>query len=171
MLQSFISRSHHPPQKDWRFERPYATLMYKRASTPPDPLGILTYADIQWTNLKSGLHRTFFGNSYTASTSSLHTIQLMGLGITKAFGSLLCSATSTISLPVSTHNIWIFLSLWMIHTTYVGSFLKKLKEQVMYCKGAHRDGQLFHRGKLLTEVAALSKMPCLIVDLRSRVRP
>ncbi len=32
-------------------------------------------------------------------------------------------------------------------------------------------GQLFHRGKLLTEIAALSKMPCLIVDLRSRVRP
>ncbi len=41
-----------------------------------------------------------------------------------------------------------------------------------YRKGAHIYGQLFHRGKLLMEIAALSKMPCLIVDLlRSRVRP
>ncbi len=31
-------------------------------------------------------------------------------------------------------------------------------------------GQLFHHGKLLTKIATLSKMPYLIIDLRSRVR-
>ncbi len=81
------------------------------ASTPPCLLGILTYADIQWSNSKSTSCRTFFGNSYTAQTPSLHTIQLMGLGITKAFSSLLCSATSKFSLPVhTTFHLYIFLT-------------------------------------------------------------
>jgi hypothetical protein len=88
MLQSFLSTLRCPQQKDWHPDCPYATLMYERASTPPCSLGILTYADIQWSNSKSISRRTFFGNSYTAPTPSLHTIQLMGLGITKAFSSL-----------------------------------------------------------------------------------
>jgi hypothetical protein len=34
----------------------------------------------------------------------------------------------------------------------------ELKEQVMYCKGAHRSVQLLYCGKLLVEITALSKM-------------
>ena len=53
------------------------------------------------------------GNSYTAPTPSLHTIQLLGLGISKAFSSLLCSATRTFSLPPTapTFDLYSFLTL------------------------------------------------------------
>jgi hypothetical protein len=48
----------------------------------------------------------------------------------------------------------------------------ELKEQVVIVKEhIESKGQLFHHRKLLTEIAALSKMLCLIVDLRYRVRP
>jgi hypothetical protein len=46
----------------------------------------------------------------------------------------------------------------------------ELKEQVVYREAAHRNGQLFHHGKLLMDITNLSKMPYLIVDIRSRVR-
>ncbi len=48
----------------------------------------------------------------------------------------------------------------------------ELKEQVVIVnEHIKSNGQLFHRGKLLTEITTLSKMPCLIVDIRSKVRP
>ncbi len=71
--------------------------MYERASQPPCPLGILTSANIRWAQSASPTRRTFFGNSYTAPTPSLHTLQLVGLSISKAYSSLLC-ATRTFQL-------------------------------------------------------------------------
>jgi hypothetical protein len=65
-----------PPNK------PNAATMCRRATTPPCPLGILRTADANW---KLNKQRLFYGNSYTAPTPSIHTIQQLGLGITKAF--------------------------------------------------------------------------------------
>jgi hypothetical protein len=103
MLQAFLTTTNHTPQKPWcwctsphnsKRHRPNANLlMYSQASAPPCPLGILTTADINWSNSMSTTRRTFFGNSYTAPTPGIHTIQLLGLSLSKAYSSLLCSAT------------------------------------------------------------------------------
>jgi hypothetical protein len=69
MLQSFLTTTHHPHQKPWhtshinnKNHQPNANLMYERTSQPPCPLGILTSADIRWTQSTSPTHRSFFGN-------------------------------------------------------------------------------------------------------------
>jgi hypothetical protein len=106
MLQAFLTTTHHPHQKPWRtthtntkYHRPNANLMYKCASQPPCPLGILTSADLCWSQSSSPTRQTFFGNSYTSPTPSLYTLQLIGLSIPKEFSSLLCNATRTFQLP------------------------------------------------------------------------
>ena len=105
MLQAFLTTTHHPRQKPWcithshsKYHQPNANLMYECASQPPCPLRILTSADIRWTQSASPTRGTFFGNSYTAPTLSLHTLQLIGLSISKAHSSLLCNATRTFQL-------------------------------------------------------------------------
>ena len=97
MLHAFLTTTHHPCQKPWRtthtnykYHRPNANLIYERASQPPCPLGILISADIRWTQSASPTRRTFFGNSYTAPTSSLYsTLQLIGLSLSNAYNSSL----------------------------------------------------------------------------------
>jgi hypothetical protein len=120
MLQVFLTTTHHARQKPWRtnhtnqkYHRPNANLMYKRASQPPCPLGILTSADILWTQSTSPTRRTFFGNSYTLPTPSIHTLQLIGLSISKAYSSLLCNATRTFRLhpTVPTFDLYSYLTL------------------------------------------------------------
>ncbi len=85
-----------------------------------------------------------------------------------------------------------FLKFWNFHTYYVVwaimfhwalfdetkmwlrnsiSKIGGVKGMGHHCKGANRVTEAFHREKLLTEMATLSKMSCLIIDLRSRVRP
>jgi len=119
MLQAFLTTTNHPPQKPWRtthsntkYHRPNANLMYSRASNPPCPLGILTSADIKWSESQSLTRRSFFGHSYTAPTPSIHTMQLLGLSISKAYCSLLCLATSTFCLPPTapTFDLYSFLT-------------------------------------------------------------
>ena len=84
----------HTPNS--KYHRPNANLMCERASQPPCPLGILTSADIRRTQSVSPTRRTFFGNSYTAPTPSLHTLQLVGLSIlSNVYSSLLCNPTRT----------------------------------------------------------------------------
>jgi hypothetical protein len=75
MLQAFLTTTHHPCQKPWRtthtnskYHQPNANLMYKRASQPPCPLGILISANIRWTQSASPTRQTFFGNSYCTHT-------------------------------------------------------------------------------------------------------
>jgi hypothetical protein len=110
MLQAFLTTTHHPRQKPWRtthtnykYHRPNANLIYKCTSQPPCPLGILIIsADIRWTQSASPTRWTFFGNSYTASTPSLHTLQLTGLSISK---SLRHTAHYYVMLPVCSNFI------------------------------------------------------------------
>ena len=120
MLQAFLTTTHHPRQKPWRtshtnnkYHRPNTNLMYECASQPPCPLGILTSADIRWTQSASPTRRTFFGNSYTAPTPSIHTLQLIGLSISKAYSSLLCNATRTFQLhpTAPSLDLYSFLTL------------------------------------------------------------
>ena len=58
---------------------------------------ILRTADAIWKQNKT---RIFYGYSYTAPTTSIYTIQQLGLGITKGFSILLRNATK-ISRPHS----------------------------------------------------------------------
>ena len=62
---------------------------------PPCTLGILTSADFFWKRSDSPTPRTFHGNSYTAPIPSIHTIQQLGLAISKSYSSLLTNATRT----------------------------------------------------------------------------
>ena len=62
--------------------RPHARTMYQRATTHPSPTGILQSADAYW---KLNPTRKFYGYSHTAPTPQIHTLQQLGLGITKAF--------------------------------------------------------------------------------------
>ena len=70
--------------------RPNARIMHHRATTHPSPSSILQSADAAW---KLNPTRRFFGYSYTAPTPQIHTLQQLGLGITKAFTLHLRNAT------------------------------------------------------------------------------
>ena len=118
MLQAFLTTTHHPHQKHWhtthtedKYHRPNANLMYKCASQPPCPLGILISAHIRWMQSAPPTRWTFFGNSYTVPTPNLHTLQLIELSISKAYSSLLCNATHTFQLhptaPVWCKSGWV----------------------------------------------------------------
>jgi len=76
---------HYTPREDLHFptSHPHAAAMYARAITPPCPSGLIPTAAINWKHNKT---RRFFGHSYTAPTPNEHTIQQLGLVITKAFG-------------------------------------------------------------------------------------
>jgi hypothetical protein len=124
MLQSFLTTTHHPRQKPWhtshtnnKYHRHNANLMYKCASQPPCPLGILTSADIRWTQSASPTSRAFFGNSYTAPTPSLHTLQLIGLAYLKHTAHYYVTLpVRSNSIPQPPHLTFTHSSLWKIHT-------------------------------------------------------
>ena len=84
ITQSFLSTSKTASKTPIRFPptQPHALTMYSRATTHPTPTNILHTADEVWKLNKT---RRFFGHSYTAPTPQIHTIQNLGLGITKAF--------------------------------------------------------------------------------------
>ncbi len=114
MFQSFLTSTDAPPQEPWltthrleRFNCPNANFMYKRASNPPNTLGILTSADFFWKQWQSPIRCTFYGHSYTAPTPSIHTLQQLGLAVLKGFSSLLLMppillARSEDTYPVNT---------------------------------------------------------------------
>ena len=77
--------------------RPNAAEMYRRATSYPGPLGVLTTASINWKQNKS---RKFYGHSYTAPTPKEFTLQQIGLSITKAFALHLRNSTRKMN---STH--------------------------------------------------------------------
>jgi hypothetical protein len=64
--------------------RPNAIEMHRRITSFPSPTGILPHADHSW---KSQRLRTFYGNSFTAPTPSLSTLQQLGLCVSKSFAS------------------------------------------------------------------------------------
>jgi hypothetical protein len=83
ITQSFLSTPKTViPPLTFPHSRPNAKIMHQRATTYPSPTGILNTADAVWKNTKS---RNFYGFSYTSPTPQIHTIQQLGLGITKAF--------------------------------------------------------------------------------------
>ena len=125
VLQAYLTTTHHPRQKPWRtthtnykYHRPNANLMYERASQPPCSLGILTSADLQWVQSASPTQQTFFGNSYTAPTPSLHTLKLIGLSISKVNSSLLCNATHTFQLHPTAPTLFDLYSFLTLEDTY-----------------------------------------------------
>ena len=78
-------------------------------NVPPNcksPLGILTSADIRQHNGRSLV-------THTAPTQSLHTLQLIGLSISKAYSSLLCNATNMFQLhpTAPAFDLYSFLTL------------------------------------------------------------
>ena len=82
ITQNFLSVSTSTDRLSFRSNRPNATAMYNRATSHPAPTAILHAADSYWSQNKT---RRYFGHSHTAPTPQIHTIQNLGLGITKAF--------------------------------------------------------------------------------------
>jgi hypothetical protein len=83
ITQSFLSTPKTTiPPLTFPHSRPNAKIMHHRATTYPSPTGILHAADAVWKTTKT---RNFYGFSYTSPTPQIHTIQQLGLGITKAF--------------------------------------------------------------------------------------
>ena len=83
IMQNFLTTSTTSiQQKPFRANRPNANTMYHRATSHPAPTAILHAADSYW---KSNKTRRYYGHSYTSPSPQIHTIQNLGLGITKAF--------------------------------------------------------------------------------------
>ena len=79
MLQAFLTPTHHPHQKPWhtthaisKYHQPNTNLMYEHASKPPCSPGILTSADIRWTQSmgKSLPHNERKEYNYRASAAT-----------------------------------------------------------------------------------------------------
>jgi hypothetical protein len=75
--------------------------MFAISTTHPCPIGILRTANTIW---KSNKTRQFFGYSYSSPTPSIHTIQQLGLGITKAFTAHIRNATRLLTTSPSTRQ-------------------------------------------------------------------
>ena len=92
IAQAFLSTSNTTiPPITIRPTHPNAQTMHHRATTHPSPTGILHAADAMW---KLNPTRRYYGFSHTAPTPQLHTLQQLGLGITKAYGIHLRNCTS-----------------------------------------------------------------------------
>lgn len=99
LLNNFLFNTKTTIQYRFKPNRQNAQVMFRRATTAPCPIGILSTADSIWKNTKN---RNFFGHSYTSPTPSIFTIQQLGLGITKAFSAHIRNATKgNTTLPVS----------------------------------------------------------------------
>ena len=96
-LQNFLFHTTTPPKYKFKANVPNASIMAFKATTAPCPLGILQTADHVW---KENQTRPFYGHSYTAPTPSIHTIQQLGLGITKGLMTIIRQATN-ISRPTN----------------------------------------------------------------------
>lgn len=83
ILQNFLTTTtSSTTQTPFQPNRPNAQIMYTRATSYPAPTAILHAADTHWKLNKT---RRYYGYSHTSPTPQLHTIQQLGLGITKAF--------------------------------------------------------------------------------------
>jgi hypothetical protein len=125
MFQSFLTSTESRPQEPWftthpinKFNRPNANLMYKRASKLPCTLGIHTSADVFWKQSDSPTRRTFYGNSYTSPTPSIHTIQQLGLAVSKRYSSLLTNATRMFQRPPTAPQLNLYSFLAHLEDTY-----------------------------------------------------
>ena len=67
-------------------DRSNAKEMYHRLITAPCPSGIFITAAINWRKNKTA---PFFGGTHTAPTPVAHTMQQLGLAVTRGFGLLL----------------------------------------------------------------------------------
>ena len=100
------------PPLSFRSTNPNARTMHHRSTNHPSPTGILLAADAFWR-----LHptRQFYGFSHTAPTPQIHTIQQLGLAITKAFSVHLRNATRrSVHFPPRHHHTQLSPTL---HTT------------------------------------------------------
>ena len=111
-FEVLLTTTHHTSQKPWQTShtnnknhRPNANLMYEHASQPLCPLGILTSADLRWSQSAVPTCQKFFRNSYTAPTPSLQHI------IHSNF------------IPQHLPLTFLHSSLWKIHIPYIHSFL------------------------------------------------
>jgi hypothetical protein len=83
IMQNFLTTSiTSTEQRPFLDNRPNANIMYNRATKHPAPTAILHAADSYWKHNKT---RRYYGYSYTSPSPQIHTIQNLGLGITKAF--------------------------------------------------------------------------------------
>ena len=98
IMHNLLFNTATPPKYKFKPNVPNASIMAFKATTTPCPLGILQTADSVW---KQNQIRPFYGHSYTSPTPSIHTIQQLGLGITKGLMTILRHAAN-ISRPTHT---------------------------------------------------------------------
>ena len=79
-----------PQPMTFQAQRSNAQEMYRRLTTSPCPSGIITQAAIRW---KKDNTTQFYGGSHTAPTPREHTMQQLGLTLTRAYGMHLRKAT------------------------------------------------------------------------------
>ena len=89
---------HIQPRKLLTFKdyKPNAAEMYRRVHDVSCPSGIIPAACAVWRQTKD---RRFFGHSYTTPTPREHTLQQLGLVVTKAYGLHLRNATRRMGAP------------------------------------------------------------------------
>ena len=84
ILQAFLYNTQPTTPITFTPTKPNATTMYHKVTHFPSPKGTLKLADHNWKLTQT---RHFYGHSYSASapTPTIHTLQQIGLTITKAF--------------------------------------------------------------------------------------
>jgi hypothetical protein len=84
ILQAFLYNTQPTTPITFTPTKPNATTMYHKITHFPSPKGTLKLADHNWKLTQT---RHFYGHSYSASapTPTIHTLQQIGLTITKAF--------------------------------------------------------------------------------------
>ena len=90
LMDRLLHNTAPPPDLRIPPTHPNARRMLSRILAPECPAGILTTANINWQRHRT---RQFFGHSYLAPTPRDHTIQQLGLVLTKAFTLHLRNAT------------------------------------------------------------------------------
>jgi hypothetical protein len=101
ILQHFLSLSDKALEYNIPQHQPNAQNMFTISTMHPCPIGILQTADSIW---KSNKLQQFFGYSYSLPTPSIHTIQQLGLNITKAFTAHIRNTTHLITTSSSSHQ-------------------------------------------------------------------
>ena len=93
--------------------------MHRRIMSFPSPTLILPHADHSWSSKR---HRSFYGNSFTAPTPSISTLQQLGLCISKSFASHVWYASTkfcdhpTVNTPC--HHVSVTVPTYADHTRY-----------------------------------------------------
>ena len=94
-IEIFTGHLHPPYPHANNSSQPNSKAMYERATTLPAPIGIFIKTDQRWKQLQADQPQNkqkFYGLSHYSPTTSITTIQQLGLGIVHTFGTLILNS-------------------------------------------------------------------------------